>query len=351
MVYEIWRIMTYMPIRSSPAQVTRRLVLSSLITSCSVAVASGFVAEAMPPTNHELALNALKSFSPLAQEILRTTLNDKGFRGQISASSVKELLTAVGNNTDAFMLSLLPVARTFSRPPLSNYLVGAVLRGASGSLYLGANIEVPGQPLGLAVHAEQAAVANAYMCGENGVSAIAVTAAPCGHCRQFLNELSPSSDIRVLRTDAPPMPLSALLPMAFGPKDLGFADGALPAKDTPLVLLSSAHQDPQTTLALNAARKAYSPYTKSPSGVAIRTLGGRDFSGSYIENAAFNPSLPPLQAALAGLFAAGLDAAAISRAVLVEVEGAPISQESGIRATLSALAPNVHLEVFKAKGK
>ena len=73
------------------------------------------------------------------------------------------------------------------------------------------------------------------------------------------------------------------------------------------------------------------------------------FAGSYIENAAFNPSLPPLQAALAALFASGQDADSISRVVLVEVKGAHISQSSFTRATLSSLAPSARFEVFNAK--
>lgn len=302
----------------------------------------------MPQTHREQAFQALKPFSTEAQEMLKGILSDKDFRGQISAGAVKELLAIENMTSDDLMLSLLPVARTFSRPPLSNYLVGAVLEGISGSLYLGANIEIPRQSLGLAVHGEQAAVANAYAHNETGVKAIAVTAAPCGHCRQFLNELSPAADLRVLRRDAPSTLLSTLLPVAFGPKDLGFTNGALPVKEN-MLALSTHTSNAQVILALNAARKAYSPYTSSPSGVSLRTGDGRLFNGSYIENAAFNPSLPPLQASLAGLFAAGQEASDISTVVLVELEGAHISQQTGTRATLSALAPLAHLELFKAR--
>ncbi|MEG3387511.1 hypothetical protein V5H41_28630, partial [Salmonella enterica] len=40
------------------------------------------------------------------------------------------------------------------------------------------------------------------------------------------------------------------------------------------------------------------PYSHSPSGVALECKDGRIFTGSYAENAAFNPTLPPLQGAL-----------------------------------------------------
>ncbi len=332
--------------------VTRRFVLTSIAAAPSLAKNPTPFGEAAyrasPMQAHNQVMTALSSFKPRSQEILRSVLDDKGFRGQIGAAAVRELLRSESETIDSLMLSLLPLASTFSRPPLSKYLVGAVVAGSSGNLYLGANIEIPGQSLGLALHAEQAACANAYMSGETGVIATAVTAAPCGHCRQFLNELSLDGNIRVLRKDAPPAQLSTLLPMAFGPKDLGFTQGALPIREAHLSLLTPS-SDGQILAALDAARRAYSPYTNSPSGVALRTSDGRLFVGSYIENAAFNPSLPPLQAALAGLFASGQEPAAISKAILVELEGAKISQLSAARATLSSLAPAVRLEVFAAK--
>ena len=140
------------------------------------------------------------------------------------------------------MLNLLPLARLGSHAPISNYNVGAVIQGVSNSLYLGANIEVPGQVLGLAVHGEQSAVANAYMHGENGILILAVTAAPCGHCRQFLTEVVPDGDLRILFTGGSATRLAALLPSAFGPKNLGQNQGALPVRETRLAL-REASQD------------------------------------------------------------------------------------------------------------
>src|SRR5882672_9272631 len=109
------------------------------------------------------------------------------------------------------MVDLLPLARTYSRPPISNYLVGAVARGVSGNLYLGANIEIPGHSLGFSVHGEQFALSNAYMHSEQGISTISVTTAPCGHCRQFINEMAPGGDIQVLITGQLPVRLDSLL--------------------------------------------------------------------------------------------------------------------------------------------
>ena len=101
------------------------------------------------------------------------------------------------------------------------------------------------------------------------------------------------------------------------------------------------------TLALEARTHAYCRYSTFTVGAAIETTDGRIFTGSYIENAAFNPSLPSLQAALSGYFAAGKSAAGeIQRAVLVEGEKSTISQHTTTQSTLAAFAPTVRLERF-----
>ena len=65
----------------------------------------------------------------------------------------------------------------------------AIGLGKSGHLYVGVNLEFPRLPLQHSVHAEQFLIANAAWHGERGLKRIAVNAAPCGHCRQFIAEL------------------------------------------------------------------------------------------------------------------------------------------------------------------
>jgi cytidine deaminase len=185
------------------------------------------------------------------------------------------------------------------------------------------------------------------MHSEPGVSAIALTAAPCGHCRQFMNELSPQGEIDVLVRGHRPVKLLSLLPDAFGPRDLGFANGAFPVKGVSLVL-AGGPSDALTQRALRAAGKSYAPYSKAYSGVAIATKK-RTYVGSYIENAAYNPSLSPLQTALVSLVASGEEFSAISSVVQVELEGAAIGQRSATEAILSTIAPTVKLQVAKAR--
>ena len=86
-----------------------------------------------------------------SRERLRAILNRVDFTGQIPAGEVNRLAASARTTVDAFMVELLLLARTYARPRLSEFHVGAVVRGASGGLDLGANIEIPGQALVLTV--------------------------------------------------------------------------------------------------------------------------------------------------------------------------------------------------------
>jgi cytidine deaminase len=76
---------------------------------------------------------------------------------------------------------------------------------------------------------------------------------------------------------------------------------------------------------------------------------GRIFKGAYIENVAFNPSLSPLQTALAALIAGGENFSTISNVVLVELEAAAISQKSVTEAASSAIAPKAQIRAVTTK--
>ena len=169
--------------------------------------------------------------------------SESEFHGQVNPSQVAALMKEENISRDELMLKLLPIARKHAHPPLSNYFVGAVALGTSGALYLGQNIEIPGNMLGLAVHAEQSPIANADMAGEREIQSIAVTGAPCGHCRQFLAEVSAEINLQVLVPNASPMQLAELLPKAFGPKALGVNRGAFPAGDPSWNLVHNATGD------------------------------------------------------------------------------------------------------------
>jgi len=292
--------------------------------------------------NAEDLRKLMPSLSPQSQDRLLTALNDSSRRGQISASDVEAVVSMECASVDQLMLDLLPIAQRRSLAPLSNYRVGAVGRGTSGNLYLGANLEVPGKMLGFSVHAEQSAVANAFMHREVGVASIAITAAPCGHCRQFLNELSTAPDLKLIIKGTEPAKLPVLLPAAFGPNELGVAERLFNSSKVSLELIAGGSDD-LVSAALEAAGQSYAPYTKACSGVALIASTKTVYAGSYLENVAFNPSLSPLQVALVGLIMADEEPSRISSVVLVELEGALISQMSATQAVLDGLAPGARL--------
>lgn len=323
----------------------RRNALIAMGTSALGMAAMGVPLHAGESTDN--LRQALPKFSKKSRGLLRQVMEDREFSGQVPASQAAELARNEKIAADKLMLELIPLAQTYSRAPISDFHVGVVVRGASGALYLGANIEIPGQCLGFAVHAEQAALSNAYMHSEPGVTALAVGGAPCGHCRQFINEMSPEGEILILMPDKPAAKLSAILPDAFGPAALGMTNGAFPVRQNNLAAGGTSGSQ-LATAALEAARKSYAPYSNSPAGLALRSTSGRVYRGSYIENVAFNPSLSPLQVALAAMIVAGEDYAAISASTLVEAQGAKISQRAVTETVLAAIAPSIKLQVVPA---
>jgi cytidine deaminase len=72
--------------------------------------------------------------------------------------------------------------------PYSNYLVGAAVLARDGRVFEGTNVENAAYPLGIC--AEKSAIAQAVAggCAPGDVEAIAITASPCGGCRQWLYE-------------------------------------------------------------------------------------------------------------------------------------------------------------------
>jgi cytidine deaminase len=82
--------------------------------------------------------------------------------------------------------------QTQAHVPYSDYTVGAALRTADGSVYVGCNIENANYSNSL--HAEEVAIAEAVKEGHRDFAALAVSSGardgvtPCGMCRQTLAE-------------------------------------------------------------------------------------------------------------------------------------------------------------------
>ena len=119
------------------------------------------------------------------------------FDATISEQQFGQLLNATKLSDKELRVALLPFAAAFSYAPISEFYVGAIVRGLSGRLYFGANMEFFGVQLGQTVHAEQCAISHAWMKGEHGVKDITINYSPCGHCRQFMNELSTAKELKI----------------------------------------------------------------------------------------------------------------------------------------------------------
>lgn len=108
--------------------------------------------------------------------------------------------------------------------PYSRFKVGAAVRGASGQVYRGCNVENAAYPEGTC--AEAGAIAAMVAAGETRLTEVAVIAdcpspvPPCGGCRQKLAEFGAADTLVTLWTtsgQSQTTTIGALLPGAFTP--------------------------------------------------------------------------------------------------------------------------------------
>ncbi|GAB4837811.1 hypothetical protein Ancab_027335 [Ancistrocladus abbreviatus] len=285
----------------------------------------------------------------------------------------------MARNLGLTLLQLLPILvksnRKLARPHISNFPVCAAALTTDGRIFLGVNLEFPGLPLHHSVHAEQFLITNISTHHRTHLKNVVISAFPCGHCRQFLQEIRGAPEIKIFvpeiedrgfdqkngNADADEFKtLSYFLPHRFGPDDL--LD-----KDVPLILenhdnhlvvgdelngnlsngFSAFDLNELVLAALEAANKSHAPYSGCPSGVALMDEDGKIYKGSYMESAAYNPSLGPAQAAVvAYVVAGGGGYDRIVAAVLVEIKEAVVSQEDTVRLFLKAALPRCELHVI-----
>lgn len=92
-------------------------------------------------------------------------------------------------------------AREHARATYSGFKVGAALRGASGAIYSGCNIE--NASYGLTICAERVAIFKAISEGESSFTELWVVAdtetltPPCGPCRQLIWEFCGNIPVRL----------------------------------------------------------------------------------------------------------------------------------------------------------
>lgn len=104
-------------------------------------------------------------------------------------------------------MSLLETARRVREnayAPYSNFKVGAAVKGASGAVYAGCNVENVAYPEGTC--AEAGAIAAMIAAGDTRIAEVAVIAdspkpvSPCGGCRQKIAEFAGGDVVVTLAT-------------------------------------------------------------------------------------------------------------------------------------------------------
>lgn len=268
------------------------------------------------------------------QSVLRPIIDKSDFPGMLTAEQVQHIKAQSGVSDSELAFSLLPFAAAYAVTPISHFHVGAIACGASGNLYFGANMEFSHVSMGQVIHAEQCAITHSWMKGEKKITSITVNYTPCGHCRQFMNELREGGKIMVNLPGRTPAVLHHYLPDSFGPSDLNITTLLLDPVDHGY---KNQSRDRLLTAAIEAANQSHAPYSQSHSGIALQLKDGSLFTGRYAENAAFNPSLPPLQAALIMINLSGKDIHAIDQAKFVEKQDAIIKHWCVTENTLQAL--------------
>ncbi|WP_299734594.1 cytidine deaminase [uncultured Endozoicomonas sp.] len=296
--------------------------------------------------NHQMFLDQLATFPANTTELLRQIMSQSG---RLDPEQVDQLKALMSLEIDDLMKALLPLAAAMSTCPISHFSVGAIVEGyrenAQGPLYLGANLEIAGHPLKNTIHAEQSAICNAWHQGETRLRRLMVNEAPCGHCRQFMNELNDIDNMDIVISQLGSeqkhhYKMANLLPNAFGPADL--------KQETRLLDLSTNQlqspdaSDELVNAATLAAQNSYAPYSGCASGVALRLDSGAIITGRYAENAAFNPGMIAIESALVNLRLEQLTnpKSKVVDAVLVEM-GDSISHQS----MTEAMARNLRTEL------
>ena len=309
----------------------------------------------MGATRTDRFKSVLNTFPHVAQPFLQH-LPRQG--GALSPKTCDALMRLLNVSVEELMIRLLPLATVFSKASVSNFHVGAVAlaKGSSAdghmNLYVGANMEFEHLALNMSIHAEQAVVVNAWFHGAQLITSIATSEPPCGYCRQFLQELCGSADLKILKPDGEGHGhhverLSELFPAAFSPMDLGNDSGFMAAPETIRKLeLVHPSDDPVVQAALAAALASYAPYTGNFAGCALQTPEGEIVNGSYVESVAHNPSISPLHSVLLRLnLMTFVEQHAIDRIVLVE-KPTRIRQKDLVEMLVGSWVQDVELEYY-----
>ncbi|KAK8805414.1 hypothetical protein WA158_002070 [Blastocystis sp. Blastoise] len=219
------------------------------------------------------------------------------------------------------LIDLASQIKQYANIPISNFCVGAAALGKTGSIYCGVNIELKYISMGQVIHAEQCTILNAAIHSlenhETGIEILAVTETPCGHCRQFLQELPDCGEIEVfVPSHGIQCPLKNLLPHSF---ELPI-DGRLwkifeqptevfvPSKENQRIwdTFCDDHHLSNGKNIINYAYQlmthSFAPYSKSKASVVlINSKKKLFFGGMTVESAAYNPTMTASQSSVVSM--------------------------------------------------
>ncbi|KAA6396211.1 MAG: cytidine deaminase [Streblomastix strix] len=250
-----------------------------------------------------------------------------------TAEQMSEMAEKLMCSQRELLLGLAFLAKPHAVCPISNFGVGAAVLATSGNAYLGVNVEILRMQLAQTIHAEQCAITNSWNNFETGISMIAVTETPCGHCRQFMSELPDFDKFIVLVSGREEKLIGSLISDAFRPSALDIDTGIFGMdiftyRNLDALLHINQFYSPDmespdpesmeiANIILNSGfTKSYSPYPtsqRSPSAVGLlirsdlindetpKCLQRRLFVGGLLENVAYNPSMQPFQSAIVAL--------------------------------------------------
>ena len=299
------------------------------------------------PFSEDNLKEGIKGFAPETRALLFQKLKG-GCSGVFAAEDFADLVKHGDHPKDKLLDQFLELASQFSKPVFSNFKVGAVVVGGSGNLYFGTNLEFPGLPFGYSVHAEQSSLVMALQ-QESKIRAIHINHPPCGHCCQFMLELALDHGFEIRVVNQAPMALGDLIPLAFSPADLGQKPWGGRQSHQLKLINPLAAGDACVEGAKTAAEWSHAPYSGQWAGIGLLLDDGSVYRGPAIENAAFNPTLGPMQAALVSLVLDGKSPARIKRAVLVAPENSGLDYGPYSQQIMTSLGLDVSIETWVAK--
>lgn len=218
------------------------------------------------------------------------------------------------------LLEAAQFSKSLAETPVSGFHVGAAAKDDQGHVYLGFNVEFPGTNLSETIHAEHSCVATTRSFSPQNMPklvALAVTAKPCGHCRQMLIERFPditvimnplqgakSDDPQILRLREDLIPNPVMFELFENPRAESLSQGKAAISDVETTSPISPEIIAQALEAMDTADGSFSGFP-----CAVLFLSGDGVvmaSGACMESIAFNPTQSAFQTAYMALAASAL---------------------------------------------